>query len=1117
MPPTTIDRYAPADPRLIDRKIAHPLGKLRGIIRRYVTIEGVLALLLFLAVWFWTAMIIDYGVFKLFAFDWALEAPKALRAIALVLAVGGLIALLVTKIVLRLTRDFSNSALALVLEKRYPKLLGDRLITAVQLSDLEWAKQYGYSTEMIQKTIDDVREKIDEVPVSQVFNWRRLWVQAGLFVALTAGFFVLSGAAICAITQTSPKKYVQEFSDVSAILVERDVLLMNTAWPRRAYLEVVKFPESGELRIGRDMPSPRIRVAAYKWVIADSSAPIGWRPMTWADMPKMTGSAPPALPLQPVRDARFAVDYGPFLYSAAPVATFTPPTLPGDVADVPDDPKRWPVDRVEQVFLDDEAIRSMLSEKSGDELAAIRSAVDRLVELAADPGMSRKLRKLKIPDEVELYYWGAKTRVDMKLRAEPNNEFSGTLSDLKESVKFYARGENYDTPTRLITLVPPPMLTELKRDEYHPAYLYHKAPYAEAKDLPNEQKPYSADPTKLKGLKHVLKEQAVSLTGDKSRFDIPLGSEFVLYGKSDKPLVEAKILPKPGKFPGIEAEISDPDPIPLPIEGQHNIRYDFTAANNKLVTRQTEFDIFLRDTDNVTSKRTIQIVVEEDRPPDVDVVVDVIRKQGAIYICTPQALIPFTKESKIRDDKGLNRVDYVFSYYEVEPMAVTVKRAEFATWYFNSAPVFPTIGDVVYRTIVHHKNEGMIRPSTSTIENSVPVPGFLEAFTKRPLALADIQARLEGPRPTGADKTVEDIVTYPPDAVREEIGFDLRKVAPGLRRATENEAQRNYILTLNVVAVDTNVEAARPGIAQNKETLVFKLVSDGELLTEIAKEEANLADKLDDAIRRLADVDNKLRSMVARFPGLSAPESFTAEQTRANELHEQLGKAKDVTSEVFTDYSRILLEFRANRLPEHLIKDVEGKVVNRLGEVLNADFPQTEEAYGKVHGELAASRKPEVDISLEAQNKVTMLLTKLRMIRSGIGQGLDIKKLITQAEELIKQKQANQLILALIEDRNKEKLKTITVKPGEAPITINGGQKVNVRIPIEIGPAYNGDFKLKVEPTAGSDLKVPGSVEVLEDSRDFQLEITAGFTKGNHSVRITPDIGDAKDVKVIVK
>src|SRR6476620_6292114 len=148
MPTFTAD-YAPPDDKAVDPKIAHPLGRLRGIIRRYVSIEGALAVLLFLAAWFWLAMLIDYGVFKLFAFDWALEAPKALRAVALVLAVAALIALVVTRLVVRLTRDFSDSALALVLEKRYPQILGDRLITAVQLADLEWSKQYGYSTEMI--------------------------------------------------------------------------------------------------------------------------------------------------------------------------------------------------------------------------------------------------------------------------------------------------------------------------------------------------------------------------------------------------------------------------------------------------------------------------------------------------------------------------------------------------------------------------------------------------------------------------------------------------------------------------------------------------------------------------------------------------------------------------------------------------------------------------------------------------------------------------------------------------------------------------------------------------------------------------------------------------------
>jgi len=58
---------------------------------------------------------------------------------------------------------------------------------------------------------------------------------------------------------------------------------------------------------------------------------------------------------------------------------------------------------------------------------------------------------------------------------------------------------------------------------------------------------------------------------------------------------------------------------------------------------------------------------------------------------------------------------------------------------------------------------------------------------------------------------------------------------------------------------------------------------------------------------------------------------------------------------------------------------------------------------------------------------------------------------------------------------------------------------------------------LKLEPSPGSELKVPETVTLKEDDKDFTLEITAGFAKGLHWVRITPDKGSAQDLKVIVK
>src|SRR5947209_1048370 len=119
--------------------------------------------------------------------------------------------------------------------------------------------------------------------------------------------------------------------------------------------------------------------------------------MTWADMEKVTGNKPPELPLQTLREARFAVDYGPFLYGSA--HPFTAPALPVDVSSVPEDPSKWPVDRVEQVFIDNEEVKSIVGANLSNDLALfmIKDTLDKLEAKAADSSNSRKLRKLKIP------------------------------------------------------------------------------------------------------------------------------------------------------------------------------------------------------------------------------------------------------------------------------------------------------------------------------------------------------------------------------------------------------------------------------------------------------------------------------------------------------------------------------------------------------------------------------------------------------------------------------------------------------------------------------------------------------------------------------------------------
>ena len=54
-------------------------------------------------------------------------------------------------------------------------------------------------------------------------------------------------------------------------------------WPRSAQLAVLE-PTNPDLRMAANDPAPEVRVMALKYVIADDSAPEGWRQVTWHDL-----------------------------------------------------------------------------------------------------------------------------------------------------------------------------------------------------------------------------------------------------------------------------------------------------------------------------------------------------------------------------------------------------------------------------------------------------------------------------------------------------------------------------------------------------------------------------------------------------------------------------------------------------------------------------------------------------------------------------------------------------------------------------------------------------------------------------------------------------------------
>lgn len=1061
--PTTWDREA------TQRKVRHPLRRLRGYIRLYVGVEGLAVLGIYLALWFWIGLLLDYGFFKAFGVDWVQELPFGVRAGVLGLLLAGLLAVVAAKVLLRLVREFSHPALALVLERRFPELLGDRLITAVEMADPRLAERYGHSQAMIDETVRDAAERVDRAPVREVFNRRRLWQYVGVVAALTAGLYVLAGAGYCAARgRPAAGDYVANFRNVAAIWFERNVLLEDTLWPRRAYLELLDFPGE-ELKIGRGSAPPTLRVRAYKWVVADRDrrrAPEGWRAATWDDLPALLNTdVPPRMPsvwhlitrpewagllgvapgsgavsglpwpsvgllgrperpltldeaeaqLDRVRFRR-APDGGPgparwvILGRPGPApdaedgAAPAPPqwralawddlegawlgvpvpALPGDWAARPG--QSVPVDEVEKKV----ELPEVRGRLSGDLLLGVRAVLDQLNlldslhhevfaeldRMADSPAMSRRFRKLVIPHDVRVVLKGAASQSEQTMQAREDNEFTVTLPELKESVRFTVRGEDYTTPPRKITVVPPPDLVEMTLDEDQPAYLYHRPPRGGT----------GAD---LKGLRQIFRGLPVSLTGERSSVDLPAGTDVVLTARTDKPLRErdgVRAVPAQGA-----------EPVDVPLE-----QVDATTFRTRFrnLTRPVDVVFEFTDADGVGGQRHVVLKPVPDLPPEVDVQVEVLRKTNQGYLCTPWALVPFS--GKVRDDRGLSDVEYayVLSRAEESPKANPSAVLQGSWIPLGPRAVGPNVGLLV-RTDRGESAEDERQP-----EKRVRLGTFDDLLRSRaaeevPL-VPFLRDRLAEPPPPVPELSRLLLREFNLDPEAEAGAFDV--AALGLEVTDPGRPQPHYKLRLRVAATDNNYETG-PRQSARKETFTLLVVSEEELLAEIGRDEEGLRVKMTDAVEGLKDARTKLEAVVRELPELK-PNEFSPMATRVGDLDEALGKGLTVSHEVQQEYRRILKELIANQgrqkeqrngLVAKMITKVDDKIIKPLDIAIDPEFPAADKAMLEFQQRLR-DRQKDAQAAGQAMESLSRVIDRLTGVLDAMAdiQGINelIKKLV---------------------------------------------------------------------------------------------------------------------------
>ncbi|HEX4607143.1 MAG TPA: hypothetical protein VH092_02975 [Urbifossiella sp.] len=1112
----------------LDPEVLNPLDRLRGTIRRYVVIEGLLTAAIFAAAWFAAAVVLDFGVFKVATWDWVLDAPAGLRAASLALGLLGLAAILAFRIARRLTTEFSYPALALVLERRFPAVLGGRLITAVELADVEGHERFGYSRELILQTIREARERVATVPADEVFDWRRLRTLGAVAAGLVAGVVLAGYAAyVLATGSGNPYRFGWRFAHVTAVLAERDLFLMNTPWPRRAYIELVGFP-GDELRIGKDAGEPTVRSRAYRWVIADRAAPTGWRPMTWGDVtPALVGRAVPTLP-EPA--FRAAADGG-----------------------LPADPAAWPLDQVLAVGLEDAASRAKLSAAlTPDEYLAVRDSLERmfpaLEEQAASPSMGRTLRKLDLPGKVSLVYAGQNKTGDVTLAPLPNQEFTAPVPDLKESVRFVVRAEDFRTAPRDITLVPPPVFVKLTRTEYQPAYLHHAPPAGEG---------YPA----LAGLRQAMPERPLSLTGDRTVFPVPAGTELVLTATADTDLTTAYLLPKVGTLPG--ATPGSPAPVPLAVAPDKRtvtveFRGDYRFGAGRTFphiyldadgwvrvepvtsTAAVEFDLVVEQADGVKARRPVLVQVVEDAPPIVEVAPDVIRKVGTTYLVTPKAKIPFNPESFVKDDHGLSKVAFDLTYWAEDSDVGRAMRAQLALRPLLYMPGPTTLPGVVappfHAVKFRELDKGDTRKTAGFgLRQFAELTGDLRRDTR-----ADFLKRLTAPlEDAGVPHAVKRVELKSPD--RDFFDVDVLKLG-----VKAGDVQPRYRIDLAVTATDTNYDAG-PKTGTTPEPIRLLIVSEADLLVEINKEEETFAARLDDALAKLAASRRKWE-YVRNTNAASAPDpankgGLDAVRVRAQDGSQDVAKAKDVVGSIVREYRRIHQECKVNDVTA-VTRDRFGMFANRVDRVMGESppgvtederrqiaagqlnpkmtFPTAEKKLDTVLTTFAAEKWADPAAVSDAAVSLAALELEVTVIRRALGELQTKEKLRAMLASVIEQRKR---IRDEMRDWRERVERDLTKKEPEllplGPIFLTKGETKRFRQGLNWRLFDKDDLTIRAAVNDAEGLTVPPMIRLsFEDvslTNAFEYEVRAGNKVGDFIITLTPEVGDPVQVRVQVK
>ena len=255
-----------------------------------------------------------------------------------------------------------------------------------------------------------------------------------------------------------------------------------------------------------------------------------------------------------------------------------------------------------------------------------------------------------------------------------------------------------------------------------------------------------------------------------------------------------------------------------------------------------------------------------------------------------------------------------------------------------------------------------------------------------------------------AEKRVETRPLLKEHSLKDEEGFDMKRDLPRLKALDpRKEAQFHYLVKISLEAIDNNVETG-PGAGRNKSPFTFLVVSENELLGQIALEEEVLRDRLDKAAFKLRNAKTTIDEQVVKLTMTGS--DYTLVSLRVDDIRKTLLDTGTAAREVHADYRRILRELEVNRVKRTKTDDVREKIVYPLGEIVDpnlGNFATSEASMDKLYTGLdedatlkrgEQNRPTHIENAKGAAQQIDRLLQRLNEVLIAMDAGVVESKLL---------------------------------------------------------------------------------------------------------------------------